>query len=357
MWRHASAAASCRRSTAWRAGRRRPQDWFYFVNGVEADKGAAEYELSPGDRVQWDYRDWGATMRVPRSSAPTRSPSCTARGQAPAGAGGVRGRRVGGLRDVKEALERAGVPLRRLARRARGEKVTALVVGTRPRRADRARRATLEQGPEESGVFARFADDGRSIELLDERGRRRRRCARRRRRGSWRPAARGEELVWLVTGLDEQGVKRPPTSSTSAKLRDASRSPPPAARRELPVAERMSLIPVFRPARERPPRRAGRRRRRFCAAFALAGALYETRSSWAPLCGDPAGAGCGRGGQRDGRRGALALPLAMLVTLVNPLVYHGGDTLLVSGGVVLGRRFDSPSRPWPRGAGRLRVIV
>ena len=40
-------------------------DWFYFVNGVEAGVGAAEYELSPGDRVQWDYRDWSATMRVP----------------------------------------------------------------------------------------------------------------------------------------------------------------------------------------------------------------------------------------------------------------------------------------------------
>ena len=40
-------------------------DWFFFVNGVESEVGAAEYELSPGDRVQWDYRDWGAAMRVP----------------------------------------------------------------------------------------------------------------------------------------------------------------------------------------------------------------------------------------------------------------------------------------------------
>ena len=39
-------------------------DWFYFVNGVEADVGAAEYELSPGDVVQWDYRNWRGTPDV-----------------------------------------------------------------------------------------------------------------------------------------------------------------------------------------------------------------------------------------------------------------------------------------------------
>jgi Domain of unknown function (DUF4430) len=34
------------------------QDWFYFVNGVEADRGAAEYRLRPGDVLWWDYRSW-----------------------------------------------------------------------------------------------------------------------------------------------------------------------------------------------------------------------------------------------------------------------------------------------------------
>ena len=45
-------------------GRRRLGDWFYFVNGFEADVGAAEYELSPGDVVQWDYRNWRGTPDV-----------------------------------------------------------------------------------------------------------------------------------------------------------------------------------------------------------------------------------------------------------------------------------------------------
>ena len=40
-------------------------DWFFFVNGVEADRGAAEWNVSPCDRIQWDRRDWSAAMRVP----------------------------------------------------------------------------------------------------------------------------------------------------------------------------------------------------------------------------------------------------------------------------------------------------
>jgi hypothetical protein len=34
-------------------------DWFYFVNGIEASRGAQEYTLHPGDVLWWDYRDWG----------------------------------------------------------------------------------------------------------------------------------------------------------------------------------------------------------------------------------------------------------------------------------------------------------
>ena len=41
------------------------------------------------------------------------------------------------------------------------------------------------------------------------------------------------------------------------------------------------------------------------------------------------------------RRGLLlALPLVLLITLINPLVSQEGDTLLVRGGEVLGHRFD-----------------
>jgi hypothetical protein len=40
-------------------------DWFFFVNGIEPDRGGAEVKLRPGDVVWWDYRDWGETERAP----------------------------------------------------------------------------------------------------------------------------------------------------------------------------------------------------------------------------------------------------------------------------------------------------
>jgi hypothetical protein len=41
-------------------------DWFYFVNGIEGDRSAAEVKLHPGDIEWWDFRHWtGATMSVP----------------------------------------------------------------------------------------------------------------------------------------------------------------------------------------------------------------------------------------------------------------------------------------------------
>jgi hypothetical protein len=38
----------------------RRSDWFYFVNGIEAPRGAQEYRLHDGDVLWWDYRDWGS---------------------------------------------------------------------------------------------------------------------------------------------------------------------------------------------------------------------------------------------------------------------------------------------------------
>jgi hypothetical protein len=40
-------------------------DWFYFVNGFEGDRSAAEYRLRDGDVVWFDHRSWREQMRVP----------------------------------------------------------------------------------------------------------------------------------------------------------------------------------------------------------------------------------------------------------------------------------------------------
>jgi hypothetical protein len=41
-------------------------DWFYFVNGIEGNRSAAEVRLREGDVEWWDYRGWnGGSMTVP----------------------------------------------------------------------------------------------------------------------------------------------------------------------------------------------------------------------------------------------------------------------------------------------------
>jgi hypothetical protein len=41
------------------------RDWFYFVNGYEGDRSAAEYRLHDGDVEWWDFRSWAEQMHVP----------------------------------------------------------------------------------------------------------------------------------------------------------------------------------------------------------------------------------------------------------------------------------------------------
>lgn len=42
------------------------ESWFYFVNGIEADRGAADYRVRSGDVIWWDRRPWSNdSMRQP----------------------------------------------------------------------------------------------------------------------------------------------------------------------------------------------------------------------------------------------------------------------------------------------------
>ena len=197
-------------------------DWFFWVNGLEADKGAAEWEVLPGDHVHWDHRDWTAAMRVPAIVGAYPEPFAS-------GFGGKR-------RPVRVECEDAEAPVCESARaklKAEGvatsgaslgapgtEEVTRLVVARWPRARGVRGASGLEEGPEATGVFARFGDD--AIELLDERGR----TARTVRRGdgvgivlALQP--RAEELVWIVTALDERGLDAGVRALSERSLRDA----------------------------------------------------------------------------------------------------------------------------------------
>ena len=199
-------------------------DWFFFVNGVEADKGAAEWKLSPGDHIQWDRRDWSAAMRVPAIVGAYPEPF----------ASGVGGKRrpvrvecedvqSKPCKDARARLREAGVPTSGSSIGAPGtEEVTRLVVARWPKARGVRGASELENGPESSGVFARFSDDGATLELLDEHGD----PARQVRRGDgvglvFALQPRAEELLWVVTGLDEEGVEAGVRALDVKKLRDA----------------------------------------------------------------------------------------------------------------------------------------
>lgn len=199
-------------------------DWFFFVNGVEADKGAAEWNVSPGDRIQWDRRDWSAAMRVPAIVGAYPEPFTT-------GVGGKRrpvrieceDAQSPACTEARDRLEREGVPTSGSSIGAPGvQEVTRLVVARWPRARGVRGASTLEDGPESSGVFARFTKDGETLELLDEHGR----TVRRVRSGDgvglvMALQPRADELVWIVTALDEQGLEAGVRALNEEDLRDA----------------------------------------------------------------------------------------------------------------------------------------
>ena len=104
---------------------------------------------------------------------------------------------------------------------------------------------------------------------------------------------------------------------------------------------RQAFVPAYRP---RPsPLHAARAgaTTSLCACLALVCALYEHPLVLAAVVAGTTAAGIAAGvGAEIARAARLALPLALLVTAINPLVYAQGETLLLRGGSFLGRRFD-----------------
>jgi energy-coupling factor transport system permease protein len=103
----------------------------------------------------------------------------------------------------------------------------------------------------------------------------------------------------------------------------------------------VSFVPVYRPL---PTPLHGARAgvtAGFCGAFALVCAIYEHPLVLLAVLAGVLGAGLAAGVGAELRRAAwLSATLALMIALINPLVYQGGDTLLVRGGTFLGRRWD-----------------
>ncbi|MDX6607055.1 MAG: hypothetical protein QOD14_1595 [Solirubrobacterales bacterium] len=181
----------------------RSSDWFFYVNGIESPIGAAQYDLSGGDRIWWDYRDWTAAMRVPAVVGSWPEPFVH----------GFQGRRY----TASVSCEGSTAPCNVVGQRLKAAGVTA------PGQGDSAGTATivvgpwniirkdpvpalLSAGPDRSGVFAHFVGTKKPLlELLSQQG---------------QPAGsigKGGGLIaalrpgdgpptWVVTGTDRKGV-------------------------------------------------------------------------------------------------------------------------------------------------------
>lgn len=176
------------------------RDWIYYVNGREAEVGAAALRVSPGDRVQWDLHRWdgmpigkaivgaypqpllnaGAHVACLRAG----EKSCAAAEERLAAAG------------VHPATELAGVPV------VVGEVPDLAGNKVRIRFGKQGGLPDLERPPAESGLFVRVHGD--ELELFSEAAER---------RGKLGPGqgvvfatADDDGPVWFVLGADKAGV-------------------------------------------------------------------------------------------------------------------------------------------------------
>jgi hypothetical protein len=186
-----------------------PFDWFYYVNGIEAPKGAAETKVHPGDHIWWDLHDWSQNDDIPAvvgsfpepflngiegKRQPVRVECTEAQGEA--------------CRTVTDRLRASGVPAA-VAALGGGDGPETLRVLVGPWAALDGRPGTvgLGSGPSASGVYARFSGGGGTLTLLDQDGRSTRTLT----HGAGLIAATrysGADPIWLVTGTDTAGVEQ-----------------------------------------------------------------------------------------------------------------------------------------------------
>jgi hypothetical protein len=186
---------------AGRSAGGRSYDWFFYVDGVEAPVGAADYPLHGGYRVWWDYRDWTAAMRVPAVVGSFPEPFRS----------GYEGQRHPTRVICRGAagacsLARGRIQAAAGSGKASGAPIQVLVGPWASLRTEPAAKSIVD-GPASSGVFARFVPDAGSwaLQPLDVSGR----PTAAPRDGGLVAATRDGDgpPVWLVTGSDERDVR------------------------------------------------------------------------------------------------------------------------------------------------------
>jgi hypothetical protein len=180
--------------------------WFAYVNGVAVARRLVKTTVNPGDHVWWDLN--AAAKEVPAVVGSYPEPFLN----------GLEGKRL----PVRiECASASGSACRTVIARLRALSVPAAVSAIGSGAAPETLRVMvapwsglegvlaqeLEGGPSSSGVYARFSQRGRQLELLDQEGTATQTLT----SGAGLIAALlapKEAPVWVITGTDEAGVDR-----------------------------------------------------------------------------------------------------------------------------------------------------
>lgn len=187
-------------------------DWFYYVNGIQAPKGAAVTKVYKGDHIWFDLHDWSATDSIPavvgafpepfeNGTGGRRYPSTiSCSGGSPAGCPAL-------TKEITAQFTRLHIPLSPAAPGYGANDVLSVNVGTWAQLHGEVAADLLKYGPGTSGVYAHFSQGGRQLDLENQAGQVVKRLG---------PdagliaavanAANDPAPTWLVTGTDRAGV-------------------------------------------------------------------------------------------------------------------------------------------------------
>jgi hypothetical protein len=196
-----------------------PTAWFYYVNGVEATKGAAATKLHSGDQVWWDRHDWSASESIPAVVGSYPEPFLD-------GYGGQRyptriectQTAAHACTAVLDQLATYGIPAGIGCFECSQYNLSLrVIVGPYATMTADPAADELRDPPSRSGVYARFIDGGKKLELLNQQGTVKQTLG----AGTGLVAATrwdGEPPVWFVTGTNAAGVADAEQAFTAGTL-------------------------------------------------------------------------------------------------------------------------------------------
>jgi len=201
-------------SSQYEGANKTKEDWFFYINGISLSTGAGSYILQDGDSEHWDYHDWSFRQFIPAIIGDFPEPFVHGiRGVVHPTVVAYQSGWEEAARQIADRLRGLGVPdvtCRSFDELSAGDKESSnlVLVGT----SDFAPVEELNEPWNRLGFFCHFEDG--ALVVFDSAGK----LVNGYGAGTgliqatqsiWNPngIGAGENVVWLVSGLDESGVK------------------------------------------------------------------------------------------------------------------------------------------------------